>query len=281
MTGLQCEPAHKYHPQFDSGDVVLCSSEGTRYRIPSHILKITCGLFRNTLCTTNPALEVQEVNEKDNVLERVLRLICGLETPRWKSFDELEESLELAEKWDAPGPISVIRSAITAPIFLEEPLRLYSIATRVGWEEETKIASTHSLALDLCGEEHQAQLERLASKHLMALFKLHRRRRDKFKHSLDNDPIYNHGNCPQTPCTGCGEKLDNHRWKEFKARAFVEMDQRPLGDTLISLDIAEWPETIACWAAKCSNKGCEKPNYDPATTLRAIELSIRELPITI
>jgi hypothetical protein len=34
-------------------------------------------------------------------MERLLRIMCGLEIPRWTSFDEVEAALDLIEKWDA------------------------------------------------------------------------------------------------------------------------------------------------------------------------------------
>lgn len=285
------EPARKYHPLFASqdADIVLSSTEGSLYRIPSYVLRNTSGFFRRVLSLPQPSNQdgVQLIgesiatDERDCVVERVLRLICGLETPKWGSFDELEDAVTLASKWDAPGPLSIIRSGSTAPSFLAEPLRLYLLATRFGWEEEAKLASTYTLTLSLYDEVHADQLKQLAAKDLMALLSFHRRRRDEFKSFVDSDELFNAGNASRSYCTGCGEEVENHSWREFKSKMFSEMDRRPLGDTLIGLDMEEWPESVACWNAKCQKEGCGRLNYNKLITLRDIKDCIDRLPATI
>ncbi|KAG6917642.1 hypothetical protein DXG01_001749 [Tephrocybe rancida] len=293
MTSTCETSAPKVHPSFDSreGNAVLCSTEGTLYRIPSFVLRNTTAYFRALLPPPRPlgqqssspaqTLDPIVVDEKDVVLERILRLISGLETPMWGSFDELELVMTVAEKWDAQGPITLIRSAVTAPRFLAEPLRLYGMATRFGWEEEAKLASTCTLGLSLYEEEHADQLQRLPTKALLDLLSLHRRRRDLFKTALDCEEIFTAGNNPESYCSGCGEKVDNHSWREFKSRLFFELDQRPLGDTLLGLDIEEWPESIACWSAKCRRQECGRLYYDKLATLRDVRNCLNKLPSTI
>ncbi|GLB43080.1 hypothetical protein LshimejAT787_1205290 [Lyophyllum shimeji] len=285
------DPIRKTHPVFNSsqGNVVLRSVEGTLYHIPSFVLRNTSELFRGILPPPQSHAELSEtqvtdtfvIDEKDVIVERILRLISGLEGPRWESFEELDAVLSLAEKWMARGPISVIRSAITAPQFLAEPLRLYAIATRLGWVEEAKLAATKTLTLDLYEERHAEQLERLATKDLMSLLSFHRRRRDLFKAFIDGEEAFTAGNASNHFCWGCGEKVNNHTWRELKARMFYEMDQRPLGDTLLDLDMEEWPESIACWNAKCPKPGCGKLYYNKAATLRDIKNCLDKLPDTI
>ncbi|KAF8057414.1 hypothetical protein FPV67DRAFT_1527340 [Lyophyllum atratum] len=292
MAAAQLEdPARKIHPAFNSkeGNVVLRSAEGTLYRIPSFILRNTSGLFRSVLPPPRQLGQNAEaqftdpitVEEKDVFVERILRLISGMETPRWESFDEIDAVLSLAEKWDAQGPISVIRSAITAPRFLAEPLRLYVTAVRFGWDQEARLASTYTLTLSLYEEQYRAQLERLPAKDLMKLLDFHRRRRDEFRALIDGDEPFDGGNSTNYLCPGCGEKVDNYTWRELKARMFYEMDQRPMGDTLGGLDMEEWPESMACWIASCRKGECERPYYNKAVTLRDIQGCIDKLPITI
>ncbi|KAG5652000.1 hypothetical protein H0H81_006652 [Sphagnurus paluster] len=284
------DPVRKTHPLFNSreGNIVLVSAEGTLYRIPAFILRNTTGFFRALLPPLLQAAQSQsgvvdpiEVDEKDVVVERILRMLCGLETPRWASFDEIDAVITLAEKWDAPGPISVIRSAIMAPHLLQDSLRLFILASHFGWEEEAKIASTYTLTLSIYDEQHMEQLERLSTKDLMRLLAFHRRRRDDFRTFLDSDEPFNAGNATNHFCSGCGEKVDNHTWRELKARMFYEMDQRPLGDTLLGLDMEEWPESIACWSAKCRKPECGRFYYNKLVTFRDIQDCLDKLPSTI
>ncbi|KAG6814625.1 hypothetical protein H0H87_008438 [Tephrocybe sp. NHM501043] len=172
LASNQCKStASKVHPSFNSkvANVVLRSSEGTLYSIPSFVLRNTTSYFRSILHIP-PAFGQQTssqeqltdsivVDEKDVILGRILRLISGLETPTWGTFEEVEEVMSLAEKWNAPGPISVMRSTVTAPKFLVEPLCLYGMAAQFRWEEETKLASTHTLKLSIYDEEYADLLQ--------------------------------------------------------------------------------------------------------------------------
>lgn len=276
-----------YHPQFNTpdADVTLVSSEETGYRVPHFTLRNTCGYFRNLLSGHSSSLVHEDrtllfidVAENDRVLTKVLSLICGLHTEYWESIDEIDDAIILAQKWDAPGPLSIMRGAITAPLFLADPLRLYAIATRMGWGEEAMLASTETLTLNLYDEENRPNLERISSSRLMKLFRLHRERRDRFKALLDSDGLFEAGNAERYLCPGCGEGMSNYTWRELKSKMFMEMDRRPLGDTLCSLEMEDWPEAVACWEAKCQKSDCGRLNYNKLSTLRDIKNCLDKLP---
>ncbi|KAK0462128.1 hypothetical protein IW261DRAFT_1628788 [Armillaria novae-zelandiae] len=78
----------------------------------------------------------------------------SLAIPPWRTFDDLEGVLGLAETWRAKGAMDVMRGALTALVFLREPLRVYAIATWFGWDEEAELASKHTLELSLHEEQH-------------------------------------------------------------------------------------------------------------------------------
>ena len=285
---MTAKESRQYHPLFNSpdADVVLISAEHTSYRVPSSTLRNTCNLFRD-LPSSSSYFQVIEVDEPDSVLTKVLCFICGRWQPtdHWESIDQLEATLEFIQKWDAFGPLSLIRSSVPVPWFPADPLRLYAIATRFGWGEEAQLASTHTLSLNLYDNEHRPKLERLSSVHLMALLRLHRFRRNEFKRMLDNEPAFDIGNTMEpAQCTnpGCTQEISHHTWRELKVRMFMEMDKRPLGDTLVGFGMEEWPEAIACWNAKCQRPaGCNKMNYNKVETLRSIKDCIDRLPVHI
>ncbi|KAF9265827.1 hypothetical protein L218DRAFT_832442, partial [Marasmius fiardii PR-910] len=187
----------------------------------------------------------------DCTVTPVLLMLCGLEIPCWDSFDQVEELLVLVEEWDAPGPLSIIRSSITAPMFLADPLRLYAVASHFGWEAEIQLSSSHTLGFDLYAEEHQKTLERLPPRSLLALMKLHRSRRDVLKGYLDDPEVFHAGNLMVRMCDKCTQEVDNSPWRELKARIFLELDKNPKGDTIGNWQMEEWPETAACWSARC------------------------------
>ncbi|KAL0945089.1 hypothetical protein HGRIS_004242 [Hohenbuehelia grisea] len=278
--------ASTYHPDFDAPDAhaVLRSAEGTLYRVPPFILRNTTEFFKTPGLLTPP--EDQEdvfihTSAPDYALERLLRLICGLPTPPWTSYDELEAVIGLAQEWRASGPVAFIRCAITAPLFLADPLRLYALATRLGWVEEQRLAATHTLRLSIWEPQHQTLLQSLSAPDLLALLRLHRARRDEFKRLLDGESIFDAGNADLRFCNECGEKLDNRPWRELKARLVSEIDTRPLGEAIGKLEMEEWPEAVLCWAAKCTKESCGKANYDRVSTLQAITGCLDKLPVTI
>ncbi|KAL1744738.1 hypothetical protein HDZ31DRAFT_82443 [Schizophyllum fasciatum] len=272
------------HPDFSSldADAAICSQSGTLFRVPSVVLKMTSGFFRSVLSLPPPKPSVENpipIAESDEVIAPLLKLMCGLAIPPWPTLSSIEDVLTLAEAWETPGPISVIRTAVTAPAFLGEPLRVYAIAQRFGWAAEAQTAARATLALDLYDDVHQASLQKLSSSALMALLGLHRRRRDELKELLDRSDLFSAGNDEDAPCANCHARKNNSTWRELKARIFIEMDRRPLGDTLYGMEMEEWPESILCWSAKCSQ--CGKVNYDKATTKRNIQSCVLQLPDAI
>jgi len=135
------------------------------------------------------------------------------------------------------GPQLIIRSAITSPTFLKQPLRLYAIAVRYGWEEEAKLASKYSLALSLHDNEHSRILERIPTTYVLRLFHLHRTRRDKFKsHVTRDNGCFGIQNCPS-----CYRSLRNSTLGDLTNFIVWEMDRYPDGHTLLEGQWKEWP----------------------------------------
>ncbi|KAJ7859461.1 hypothetical protein B0H14DRAFT_2746430 [Mycena olivaceomarginata] len=190
------------------------------------------------------------VGEKDLVLERVLRMMCGLELPRWTSFDE---------KWDTPGPLSVVRTAITAPLFADDPLR-----------RESAAVLPHTLKLQLLSGSHDDVLCRLSSRGLLSLISFHDRCKTRFRDALDGTDLFAAGNEEPRQC-GVGNGEDNLPWRALKAKLLSEFDRRPLGDHIL-VDMAGWPESALCWGAKCA---CGSLYYDQVSTVGNIKESIK------
>ncbi|KAK0209336.1 hypothetical protein DFS33DRAFT_527004 [Desarmillaria ectypa] len=263
--------AATYHPSFNSpdADAILSSRDGTLYRIPSVILRRTTTFFASSYFTFGPDSKPIPIHEHDVVLERLLRILSGLAIPPWHIFGELEGVLSLAQTWGAKGALDIIRASITAPVFLLEPLRVYAIATRFGWEEEARLASKHTLCLSLHEEQHQEALQQISTRPLMKLFKFHRKRRDEFRKGMEWD----------ARCRRCDNPADGSVWTALVWKMFWEMDVRPSGDMLCSLEIEEWPEMDACLSEKCP--GCGRLVYDRLEVLERVMKCLAELPDTI
>ncbi|KZT24213.1 hypothetical protein NEOLEDRAFT_1094847 [Neolentinus lepideus HHB14362 ss-1] len=286
-----------YHPLFssDDADVVLGCKDGTTYfRLHSFILKMTSSWFRTMfslpqqtpISATPPepssrpgSSDIIHLDEDANTLEGLFRMICGQPIPRLDSYDIIEPLLYAAEKYDMLGPISIIRALVMTPALLQEPLRLYPIACRFGWEDEARLASAQTLTLNIHEPQYRPHLQKLATDALLDLFSLHRERRERLKQRLNETPFIDDRG-PAT-CTACGFPIDYHTWRELKYKIIFEMDERPLGDTICNAGLIEWREARACWDARCSNVACSRVLYDKAETARVIRECIDQLPTTI
>lgn len=206
-----------YHPLFfyPDGDVVLRSNEGTLYRLHSYTLRTSSGLFETMFSLPQPPKtyrpsrdyhnnqpshdksypDILDVYEADFPMAEIFKFIYGIPTTTRKSFSEIETILALAEKWDTPGPIASLRSAFSSSQFLDQyPIRSYALSRHYGWDYEAKIASTHTLTLDLYDPVHAHFLDQLSSKDLLLLLNLHRKRRDMFRQLLNSPERFPAGN---------------------------------------------------------------------------------------
>lgn len=215
------------------------------------------------------------LDETGKVLGILLRMISGFEIPKWESLHDMELVVRAADKYDMPGPRAIIRAIMGPLAFTIEPLVLYAIAARMGWEEEAKIASTGTLTLSIYADEHIHTLDRIPSHYLRRLLVLHRRRRDNFQKLVDGFPAHNH---PGSSMFSPTRKVQV--WEDLKVRLFQEMDRRPMGDTLLGGDSdVEWPEATACWTYRCDRCGGEA--FPRQSIVQKIRASLDNSPHTI
>lgn len=269
-----------FHPLFSSpdGDVILGAKGGNLlFRTHSYTLKTASGWFRTMFSlpqkSTPTVADILYMDEESSVLEGILRMVCGLPVILPTTYDMVDSLLYAAEKYDMPGPISIIRMSVMTPSLLNQPLRLYAVASRYGWEEEAKFASSETLTLNLYSEECRPALQSLSTVALLDLFTLHRDRREALRKRLDEPPFVGGGNAI---CAACGWSICyrsyfllvskmhqlicdviKETWRELKYKIILEMDVRPLGDTVLTMGLTEWHEAKRCWTAKvCTIFAC-------------------------
>ncbi|KAK0461031.1 uncharacterized protein EV420DRAFT_1529838 [Desarmillaria tabescens] len=275
----------KLHPLFTEGDTTLAAKGGsTFFRVYSHTLKMTSGFFRSMFSlpqdpsSSSKAKGVFYLDEDEDTLECLLRMMCGLSLPPVDSYDQLDSLLDAVEKYDTPGPLSIVRLLVMTPALTVQPFRLYGIACRFGWEAEAKHASTQTLQYNLYDPAIRPLLQRLSTDSLLNLMQLHRSRREGLRQRL-NDPPFVAGST--ATCVSCHSLIDYHTWRELKYKIILEMDKRPLGDTVIETGLLDWPEAVACWTAKCPESSCHRSLYDKVETLRVIRDCVEKLPKSI
>ena len=293
----------KYHPLFSfDADVVLSSRDDVLFCVPSMTLKMTSFWFRTMLTlphpqgsppaysgshnrnqpdtTTAPAgPEIIALDEDSSTLEPLLRMICGLEIPTLDTWDVVEPVLYAAEKYDMPGPASIMRALLRAPTFTDAPIRLYAAACHFGWAEDARAASTRSLTLNLFDSVHKPSLLRLRTADLYALFALHHERRLQFRARIADAPFLTDAQLVDTSarCSRCREPLSYAEWRELRHVMLAELERCPSGDTVLT-GLEEWPAALACWAAKCKRASCLSSVYDKALSSKAIKDLLDSLP---
>ena len=292
----------KYHPLFSfDADVVLSSRDGILFCIPSMTLKMTSSWFRTMFTlpqgsppassrshnrnqrdtTTAPTeTEIIGLDEDSSTLEPLLRMICGLEIPTLDTWDTVEPVLYAAEKYDMPGPASILRALLRAPTFTDAPLRLYAAACHFGWAEDARAASTRSLTLNLYDSAHKPSLLRLRSADLYALFALHHKRRAQFRSRIADSPFLTDAqllNTASARCSSCRDPISYLEWRELRHVMLAELERRPSGDTVLT-GLEEWPAALACWATKCKRASCHSSVYDKALSSKAIKDLLDSLP---
>jgi hypothetical protein len=295
----------KYHPMFSfESDVVLCSRDGIHFRVPSTTLKMTSSWFRamftlpqsappsvsatplaRTRSLPPPVVESEVIalDEESRTLEPLLRMACGLEIASLDTWDAVEPVLYAAEKYDMPGPASIVRALLRTPAFADAPLRLYAAACHFGWSDDARAASTRSLVLDLHAPAHRAALLRLRTGDLLALFELHHTRRAQFRARLAEHPFLTDtqlSDATAARCSRCRDPISYAEWRELKHAMLYELERRPAGDTVLT-GLEEWPLAQACWAARCKKAHCVSPVYDKVSSTKAIKDVLDSLPSAI
>jgi hypothetical protein len=193
-----------------------------------------------------------------------------------ESYDEVENVLAAAQKYDMTGPMVTIRSAITSPFFLEQPVRLFAVAARYEWEEEAKIASRYTLFLSLHDNEHVTILERIPTAYVLRLLRLHRVRRDEFKRHVTRD----NGCFGIQNCLYCHTSVQNSALGHLTNLIVWEMDRRPAGDELLEGQWKEWPVYKGNACTHACDATFSQMGYEQRISTE-IKNCLRSLPATI
>jgi len=291
----------RFHPLFSfDADVVLGSRDGVLFRVPSTTLKMTSAWFRtmftlpqgpppassrshdikprDTIADTAVDTEIIGLGEDSRTLEPLLRMICGLEIPALDTWDAVEPVLYAAEKYDMPGPASIVRALLRTPAFADEPLRLYAAACHFGWAEDARGASTRTLSVNLYESKFRPALLRLRTADLLALFELHHERRKQFRQRIAEPPFLTDAQLGDAArCSRCHDPISYVEWRELRNVMLAELETCPAGDTVLA-GLEVWPAALACWSAKCKKLNCLSPVYDKTLSSKAIKGVLDALP---
>jgi len=139
------------------GDIILRSTHNTKTRdFRVHRLFLSCAspVFKDLLtvpqCTSPPTTVcVFNMDDPPRAIELILRFIYPSSFP--PVLDDLttvSEALIIANTYKIEVARSRLRSSLVR-LAETEPLRVYAVAYRLGFENEMKVASTHTLPINI------------------------------------------------------------------------------------------------------------------------------------
>jgi hypothetical protein len=287
------------HPDFShtDGDVVLVSKDEKRFRTYKAILRQTSTHFEVTLTLPQTpvagaaepaAVDAVTLDEDGDTLEGILRMICGRDIPELDSLDVIEPLLHAAEKYDMPGPISIIREIVRANKELD-PFRVYALATRYGWNAIANAASTGTLQSDLSDDSMADKLLMISDTvALHKLLRLHWRRKQSLKNHLNStaSPFNFDITRRVARCDNCGKKQpapaawahakDSWKWKTMDA-----MERCPSGDIICTNEFCR--NEFSSEVVTCNH--CERPTsisaLDGGDVVAKFQAFFKGLPSTI
>ncbi|KAJ3573411.1 hypothetical protein NP233_g2454 [Leucocoprinus birnbaumii] len=282
------EAKPQYHPSFDDedADTVLSSNDHVLFRLSRITLRKSSGYFRNLFDsakgqeTSNST--VYEIPFPTVPLERVLLLISGLPLAIEKlSFSEVEDMIEVMQFLDTPGPIATMRSSIDVlRQFPNEPISVYGLATKMGWDEVAQKAAEATLPIDIYStvSKDATRVEKelghiSTSGSLLALFRMHQRRKDIFRQQIRDRTRFQ---------LLCGVCCDPTHWRLLVGRLIEELDHDCSGRSISKPGAIEgMSEATKCWARRpCNTRGCDYRHglSNKLDTLKKIRSMVEGLP---
>ncbi|EIN12471.1 hypothetical protein PUNSTDRAFT_118293 [Punctularia strigosozonata HHB-11173 SS5] len=219
-----------------SSDIILRTSYPEPTEFPAHrcILSIASGFWHDMFSLPQSSTEANtprpiiDLSESTQTVERLLRLIYPVLDPPIDSLDAIVPVLEAAVKYDIPLVIEKMRKLLVTPAQVESaPLRVFAIAERFGLEEEAKIASRHTLSVNLLDSPLSEDLKHVTAYSYHQLLVLHRERAQAAQLLLDRHvPGGDH-------CEKCGH--EKRWWVDYKKRAKEELAVRPTGNVVFEI----------------------------------------------
>ena len=171
---------------FSSPDADLVLRSGDPSPVDFHVhrcvLATASPFFRDMLSLPQAPSEKVEVpvvpvSENYRTLEGLLRFVYPMPDPPVETLDEISSLLGAATKYDMTAAIDVLRRLLVAPQYVQaSPTRVYAIASRYDLEEEAKIASRHTLGIDVLNCPLHEDLKYITAYAYHRLLNLHKRR---------------------------------------------------------------------------------------------------------
>lgn len=181
-----------YRAPFDDNDsdLVLHTSDGGRFAVHRIFLTLASSLLKRSLmpgsASPSPQFsgivikpekgrDIIEIAEDGLTTERVLHFCYPFTNPVLENLDDAQKVLAMMKKFEMRGLMERVKSLLVQPSFLEEePLRVFAIAYRFGFEAETRIAARTTLRHQIFGP-YVKELEHIPASVYHKLLQYHRK----------------------------------------------------------------------------------------------------------
>ena len=263
--------------------MTLVSRDGMRFRVSSNMLKATSGCFATTLSlpqspgTCPKEAVIDHLDEDAQTIEGLLRMVTGKDCPRLESLEVIEPLLLAAEKWDMPGPSSILKILLlqNPTIASTHAIRLYWLGSLLGWDEMMKLASKFSCNSHIYSPNSRLWLQKLASTDLIRLMEFHRNRRNMMQTYLEEGSLVS-PDCPE------GHLLtQTHAYQVFQWRFLERMDLVPPGRRISENVLQDMFTSLKLDTVECPSFICNRRHWSTIKVLARIKTHWSTLPQTV
>jgi len=266
-----------------TADFILRSSlPATDFHVHRLILSLASPFFDQMLSLPQPPtkesqltkIPIVEVSESPEILQLLLQFIYPVPNPIIDDdLNTLILVLHAAVKYDALPAIDDLRRQLVSECYLEQsPTRIYAIASRYELEEEAKLASKHTLGMNILDAPLSEELRYISAFSYHRLLALHHTRAKAAQELLRlRDDV----KCME--CNGpYGAFSEGPKWwLDFQKRATEELSARPTTEVVFTMEfLSRSFQQVEC--RKCPLSLLESWSF-----LEELKRKVDELPATV
>lgn len=175
-------------------DIILRSSDGKEFRVHRLILSLSSSVFQGMFTlpqsTESPSpVPTVHLSDPSDILEPFIQHLYPRSSPKITDLSMWAALYTIAEKYDAEAVMESLRETLI-PRFLEtSPLRVYALASRWGFKEEAKTASSRTLTMDILKNFPREDAELMGGGACQQLYLLHFNRREAARALVEYHPL--------------------------------------------------------------------------------------------
>ena len=175
-------------------DAILRSPDGKELRVHRIILSLTSPVFQGMFSLPQSVREssqipIVDVPESSDILEPFLQCLYPRSPPKISDLTMWTALYTTADKYGAEVVMDFLRDLLISRFLETSPLRVYALASHWGLEEEARIASTKTLAIDVSKDLPQEDAELMGGAACRRLYLLHLNRRAAARALVTDHPL--------------------------------------------------------------------------------------------